>query len=80
MGSSDITSRLVAQATEDTGLVPPGVTATKPLTGEALPGTGAARPHAAATTAHAAATAMVKHWFDLRLICPPCRSISGRKE
>src|SRR5215471_17947494 len=36
-GSSDITSRLVAQTTEGTGLTPAGVVATRPLTGEILP-------------------------------------------
>src|SRR5579871_5089990 len=43
MGSSDVTSRLVAQTTEDTGLVPAGVTAARPGPGEGLPG-GAADP------------------------------------
>ena len=38
MGSSDITSRLVAQTTEDTGLVPAGVTVARLAPGEALPG------------------------------------------
>ena len=37
MGASDITSRLMAQTTEDTGLVPVGVTAVRPAPGGALP-------------------------------------------
>ena len=52
MGSSEITSRLVAQTTEDTGLVPAGVTAARPGPGEAPPGGEAdplAEPEQAAT-------------------------------
>src|SRR5215467_12085961 len=74
MGSSEITSRLVAQTTEDTGLTPGGVIAARPLTGETASGAG--RPHAAATTAHAAVTATTIHRFDFLLIRPPRRSRS----
>ena len=62
MGSSDITSRLVAQTTEDTGLVPAGVTAARLAPGETLPGEEAgslADPVQPETTiVHAAITAM----------------------
>ena len=37
MGSSDITSRLMAHTTEDTGLVPAGVTAARPVADGAAP-------------------------------------------
>jgi hypothetical protein len=50
---------LVAQTTEGTGLVPGGVIATKPLTGETLPAVPAGPPHAEATSAHAAAAAVI---------------------
>ena len=57
MGSSDITSRLVAQTTEGTGLVPGGVIVTRPLVGEILPDDDvldvpADRPQAEVTSAH----------------------------
>jgi hypothetical protein len=60
MGSSDITSRFVAQTTDDTGLAAAGVMATKPLTGETLPGGEFADRPQEATSAHAAA-AMIIH-------------------
>jgi hypothetical protein len=60
MGSSEITSRLVAQTTEDTGLVPAGVTAARPGPGDALPGGEADPPEEPeqATTAIAHAVTM----------------------
>jgi hypothetical protein len=68
MGSSEITSRLVAHTTDDTGLAPAGVIATNPLTGETFPGDELAdRPHAAATSAHAV-TAKIIHRFVHPLI------------
>src|SRR5215475_7291535 len=60
MGSSDITSRLVAQTTEDTGLVPAGVMAVRPLVGETSPGDEFADRPQAAASAHTAA-AMIIH-------------------
>src|SRR5690242_4569256 len=61
MGSSEITSLVVAQTMEDTGLAAAGRLATKPLTGETSPGAGTGRPHAEATSAPAAATAPSIH-------------------
>src|SRR5262249_41332745 len=60
MGSSDITSRLVAQTTEDSGLVPAGVMAVRPLVGETSPGDEFADRPQAAASAHTAA-AMIIH-------------------
>jgi hypothetical protein len=72
----------MAQTTEGTGLVPAGVIATRPLTGETLPGAAPAvladLPHAEATSAHAAATAMTVHRFQPICPPPPPRSASGR--
>jgi hypothetical protein len=69
MGSVDIRSRLVAQTTEGTGLVPAGVMATRPLVGETAPvddvDVAAGRPHAEATSAHTAATAIIVHRLHL---------------
>jgi hypothetical protein len=63
MGSRDITSLVVAQTTDDTGLVPGGVIAMRPWAGETLPGEGPApladRPQAETASADAVATAMI---------------------
>jgi hypothetical protein len=70
-----MTSRLVAQTTEDTGLVPAGVTAARPGPGEALPG-GEADPleepeHAATAIAHAATIAVIAARLYLCTISTP---------
>ena len=80
MGSSDITSRLVAQTTEDTGLVPAGVIAARPGPDGALP--DAVRPdeevgplvdpvQAVTTIVPAATAAMTAVRLCLRIICTP---------
>jgi hypothetical protein len=74
-GSSDMTSRLVAQTTELTGLTPAGVIATRPLTGDISPADEPAlladRPQADATSADATATAMTARHFPLLPMSPP---------
>ena len=62
MGSSEVTSRLRAQTTEDTGFVPTGVTVARSVAGEPWPD-GETDPlpdplHAATAIVHAAMTAM----------------------
>src|SRR5262249_27027422 len=71
MGSSEITSRLVAQTTDDTGLLPAWVLATRPCTGETWPAPGGGRPHAVASSAHAAMTAVVTHGIGRQPIASP---------
>lgn len=75
MGSSDITSWLVAQTTEDTGLVPAGVTAARPVADEAGPDGEADPPadpvHAAPTIVPAAGAAMTAARLCLRFIPTP---------
>ena len=61
MGSSDITSLVVAQTMEDAGLVAAGRLATRPLTGETSLGAGTGPSHAEATSAPATATAPKIH-------------------
>ena len=80
MGSSDVTSRLVAQTTEETGLVPAGVTAARPAADEAGPdeagpddeaGPLADPVHAATTSVPAAMAAMTVARLCLRFISTP---------
>ena len=80
MGSSDITSRLVAQITEETGLVPAGVTAARPVADEVEPDEAGpddeadppADPvHAATTIVPAAMAAMTAARLCLRFISTP---------
>ena len=80
-GSSDITSRLVAQTIKGTGLTPAGVVATRPLTGDTLPADEPAlladRPQADATSADATAPTMTGHHFPL-LPMPPTDATPAR--
>src|SRR5215472_6791276 len=71
MGSSDITSRLVAQTTEDTGLVPAGVMAVRPLVGETSPGDEFADRPQAAASAHTAAAMIIHRRGHLFTCAPP---------
>src|SRR5580700_143860 len=75
MGSSDITSRLVAHTTEDTGLAPAGVTAARPGADETWPGDEADPlpdpEHAATAIVPAATTAMTAARLCLRFISTP---------
>ena len=88
MGSSEITSRLVAQTTEDTGLVPAGVTGARPGPDGTLP--DGVRPGEevgplvdpvqAATTIVAAAMAVITPArLRLRFICTPRPSRNFRE-